>query len=448
MTEPVEPPPASESTTEGRVMKHIGGLCKFSPDGRFLANASAKHRIVVRLVSDLSVTQLFTCAGPASSLEWSPDSTLLYCAMSKIDTVQVFSMAYPDEFSCRISEGVGGIIDVLWAPDSRNILTIADFQLHISVWSLTGENEAMMRNPKLGALGVSFSPDGNFVSVAHRKECKDFVGIYACKAQWECVKYFPVASSDLEEIGWSPSGESVFVRDSPFEFLLLLYSPKGELIARYQAYSNALGIKCCAWGKDGTTLAVGSYDEVCRMVNVLTLSRTAEFKHTSTTHPTHRIVTDPNSAENETVTPRVISDENSTIANLQKSDVANDNPKRTVCTITPDLTKPMPRQGVGTVLWSAQSEFLATRNENMPYTVWIWAPRRDVKPVAVLEFDRKVCSLKWDPVKPRLAIATLATPTIALWSEEHPVQRIEVSDPEWLAREQTKGIRWHPTGRY
>ena len=428
-------------------MKQVGGLCKFSPDGQYLANVSAKHRVVVRLVSDWSVAQLFTCAGQVSALEWSPDSTLLCCAMQKLDTVQVFSLAYPEEFSCRISEGVAGVVDVLWAPDSRHLLTVADFQLHISVWSLTGESEAMMRNPKLGVAGISFSPDANFVSVAHRKECKDYIGIYSCKAQWECLKYFAVASSDLEEIAWSPSGESIFVRDSPFEYLLLLYSPKGDLIARYQPYANALGIKCCAWGTDGTSLAVGSFDEVCRVINALTLSRTAEFKHTSTTQPTVRIITGAANSETETVLPKSIGNENMALANVQKGEHSGDAHKRTVCTVAPDLTKPMPRQGVGTVLWSAQSELLASRNENMPYTVWIWSPKKDIKPIAVLEFDQKVCSLKWDPIKPRLAIATVGTASISLWTEEGGVSRVEVANPEWVAKEHTKGIRWHPLGK-
>jgi hypothetical protein len=75
-------------------------------------------------------------------------------------------------WSCKISEGVAGMTHALWAPDSRHVITVSDFQLHASVWSLVDSSKSMIRHPKLGAEGFAFSPDGLLLAVAERHDCK------------------------------------------------------------------------------------------------------------------------------------------------------------------------------------------------------------------------------------------------------------------------------------
>ena len=41
-----------------------------------------------------------------------------------------------------------------------------------------------------------------------------------------------------------------------------VYTPEGECLAAFQAYSGALGVKSLAWSPSGQLLAVGSYDQV------------------------------------------------------------------------------------------------------------------------------------------------------------------------------------------
>jgi hypothetical protein len=45
---------------------------------------------------------------------------------------QVWSLEQTD-WTCKIDEGSAGLVDVCWSPDSRHILTTADF--HVSVWN-------------------------------------------------------------------------------------------------------------------------------------------------------------------------------------------------------------------------------------------------------------------------------------------------------------------------
>lgn len=59
-----------------------------------------------------------------------------------------------------------------WTPDSRHYITVADFQLHATVWSLVDSAKYVIRSPKLAAEGFSFTADGELLAVAERHDCK------------------------------------------------------------------------------------------------------------------------------------------------------------------------------------------------------------------------------------------------------------------------------------
>ena len=63
-------------------------LVQFSPDGRFLASCS-QYRLVIRDTSTLQIVNLQTCLDPVQSIQWSPDSLFILCAMFKRGIVQV-----------------------------------------------------------------------------------------------------------------------------------------------------------------------------------------------------------------------------------------------------------------------------------------------------------------------------------------------------------------------
>ena len=98
---------------------------------------------------------------------------------------------------------------------------------------------------------------------------QDYVGIYTTES-WELVRHFQVDSVDLEDLAWSPDDTYLAIWDAPLEYKLLIYSPHGRKLADYQAYDNALGIKGVTWSPSSQFLAVGSYDEVCRVFTTLT----------------------------------------------------------------------------------------------------------------------------------------------------------------------------------
>ncbi|THG17046.1 hypothetical protein TEA_013190 [Camellia sinensis var. sinensis] len=290
------------------------GPCCFSPNSRFLAVA-VDYRLVIRDVLSLKrnrngnfenflvvkgkfedrcnkhyndsklscgceVVQLFSCLDKISYIEWAQDSEYILCGLYKRPMIQAWSLKQP-EWTCKIDEGPAGIAYARWSPDSRHILTTSDFQLRLTVWSLVNTACIHVQWPKHASKGVSFTQDGKFAAICTRRDCKDYVNLLSCHT-WEIMGVFAVDTLDLADIEWSPDDSAIVIWDSPLEYKVLIYSPDGRCLFKYQAYESGLGVKSVSWSPCGQFLAVGSYDQMLRVLNPLTWKVFAEFIHLST----------------------------------------------------------------------------------------------------------------------------------------------------------------------
>ena len=84
--------------------------------------------------------------------------------------------------------------------------------------------------------------------------------MYTC-SNWLLVQQFPVGTSDLEDIAWSPDCACIVAWDTCLTYKLVVFDPQGEILTAYTAYPNALGIKSVGWSPSGQMLAVGSFDQ-------------------------------------------------------------------------------------------------------------------------------------------------------------------------------------------
>jgi WD40 repeat protein len=48
---------------------------------------------------------------------------------------------------------------------------------------------------------------------------------------------------------------------------------------KFQPYDSALGIKCASFSNNGELLAIGSYDEKIRLINLVSLRLVVELEH-------------------------------------------------------------------------------------------------------------------------------------------------------------------------
>ncbi|XP_021510924.2 WD repeat-containing protein WRAP73 isoform X1 [Meriones unguiculatus] len=420
--------------------KLSGLLCRFSPDGKYLASC-VQYRLVVRDVKTLQILQLHTCLDQIQHVEWSADSLFILCAMYRRGLVQVWSLEQP-EWHCKIDEGSAGLVASCWSPDGRHILNTTEFHLRITVWSLCTKSVSYIKYPKACQQGITFTRDGRYLALAERRDCKDYVSIFVC-SDWQLLRHFDTDTQDLSGIEWAPNGCVLAAWDTCLEYKVLLYSLDGRLLAAYCAYEWSLGIKSVAWSPSSQFLAIGSYDGKVRLLNHVTWKMITEFGHPATINNPKTVVY----KEAEKIPrlglghlsfppPRAMAGALST--SESKYEIASG--PVSLQTLKPVTDRANPRMGVGMLAFSSDSYFLATRNDNVPNAVWVWDVEK-LKLSAVLEHSSPVRSFQWDPQRPRLAICT-GGGRVCLWSPAGCVSAQVPGEGDFPVL----GLCWHLSG--
>ena len=346
-----------------------------------------------------------------------------------VGVLQVWSIEQPS-WTCKIDSGLAGLSCSWWAPDSRHLLTMADFSLHLTLWSLVSKAVSLIKYPKLQQSGLDFTPDGRYMALAERRDCKDVLSVFECSS-WQLVQHFPVATHDLAGLRWAPDGSVLAVWDSVLDYKVLMYSMNGRCLATYSAYEHALGVKTVTWAPSGQFLAVGSFDEKLRVLNHLTWRAVAEHTHPLTVDSNGVAVYQEVEAKVPPLAPRTAA---------RQSHYEPLPLPVSVPAVRPDPEKPNPKLGVGLASFSPDSRYVMSRNDNMPCAVWVW-DMLELRLAALLLHTSPVRDVQWDPCQPRLAIAT-GCGRLYLWSPAGAVSVCVPCDPAFsLTR-----LVWHPNG--
>lgn len=69
---------------------------------------------------------VFSFSSPVQNIKFSPDCTMLLAVMAKSNVVEARSLQEED-WKARIEDSAAGIVNAIWSPDSRHILSFSDF---------------------------------------------------------------------------------------------------------------------------------------------------------------------------------------------------------------------------------------------------------------------------------------------------------------------------------
>ena len=352
------------------LFKQSQSLSKFSPDGQYIVSC-VSYKVIVRSTESLQILRLYTCMDAVQHVEWSSDSGFVLCAMYKRGICQVWSIDQPD-WTCKIDEGSAGLIHAQWSPDGRHVLTTADFNLRITVWSLVNKSISYIRYVKNSKDCLSFSEDGKYLALAECRKCRDCVSVFAVDS-WQLLKLFETNTEDLAGVRWSPDGRVICVWEHCLWYKVLIYTMDGRCLSTYQAYDWALGVKRICWSPTSQFLAVGSYDQKVRILNHITWRSISEFTHRSNIQSSNAVIYGETQTKPDL--PRcegLILDPTPAIFSTQSKYEIIRGPIQ-IPVIQPDPDKPNPKIGIGWLEFSSDNKYLATIDDSMKTAVHIWS---------------------------------------------------------------------------
>jgi hypothetical protein len=236
---------------------HNSGLLCFSDSSQYMASCVGS-RCTIRNVDTCEVVQVFSCIDKIEKVEFSPDSEYILCGLFDRCAVQVFCLSDP-QWKCRINEGLAGMKHARWCPDSRHVISESDFGIQLAVWSLVDGSCAMISYPKPGNI-MAFSDDNSYCAVGLRIELQDYIGFYAVNYQrddinphhnpgssmnqWNELSKFKCKSHDMTALHFVPNSHLIIAVESVLQYKITVYMPTGEVVTSYEAYEQALGIRC------------------------------------------------------------------------------------------------------------------------------------------------------------------------------------------------------------
>lgn len=127
----------------------------------------------------LRVLNKYQFTDVVSHLEWSPDGVYILIGIQKRAQAFVKSVA-DSEWQCKVDEGLAGMVSCRWAPTSRHILTVSEFNLRLTVWSMVDKSVQYIQSPKHESRGLCFSPNNKIMALIEKnlEDSRDMIGLY------------------------------------------------------------------------------------------------------------------------------------------------------------------------------------------------------------------------------------------------------------------------------
>jgi WD40 repeat protein len=365
-----------------------------SPSGHYLASippASKSLRIHATHAPDrFTDVSLRIALKDVTGLQWSNESDRIAVCSAKL--IEVIDLEDADH-RIRLDNGSGGFGRFVNAEfvGPELLLVVWEFG-RAKVWDLVTGRAGDLGEVKCSCDGARWrlrpGRDGQTGTLAllSRVNAEDVLNLYLPASQ-KLVGAVRLPTTDAQAIEWSPDGRWLAVLDvgtatQGVHFLI----PDGNLYRSYPTARNdeslGLGIKSMTWAASGQLVALTRYDGRIVLLNTRTFSPKAVIEHTT--------IIDQRSQEQQA---RIW--EETVAASGERSYNAVAQP------FSPPLTRAKPTHepaelGVAEAHFSCDGSWLATRDERMLNTVWIWN-MNSLNAHAVLVQHSNIRKLHWHP---------------------------------------------------
>jgi WD40 repeat protein len=202
-----------------------------------------------------------------------------------------------------------------------------------------------------------------------------------------------IPTIDAQSLAWSPDGRWLAVLDTPTATTSVhFYTPDGHLFKSHATCTDdsQLGVKSISWSSDSSTVAICRYDSGIELLSARTFALRAVIKHGTTIDQT----------DSEVSERQAIVWQESVSSSGERSYVSASQPVSPPVTRLKPSTEPA-ELGIAEASFSADTHYLASRDERMLSTVWIW----DVATLsahAVILQHSNVRRIYWHPTRSSL----------------------------------------------
>lgn len=376
----------------------IGSGASISPSGELLACISnSKLKICYTHAPERAADYKTRLQSKDVSLiKWSDDNTrvLLYSA-------QLIEVLNIDDESdrVRLENGSGGLGRFTSADfvGSDSLFTTWEFG-RAKLWNLCTGKGHEVGDLKTRSEGRNWAPrpisdeSPQALALLSRVQAQDQLTIHFPSID-RTTEPTILSTVDARNLSWSPDGRWIGVLDAAYAHPgVFILTPDGQPFRSFPAPTQdedgdlELGVKAITWSLDSRILAISRHDSQITLVNTKTFAPLAVIEHSTTI--------DQNSVPPE---DRAKIWQESVSASNARSFAHSTQPVSPPQSRVKVSTEPS-ESGIAETRFSADGRYLATRDETMLSTVWIWNTQT-LRAHAVLIQHNNVRRLHWHPAK-------------------------------------------------
>ena len=331
-----------------------------------------------------------------TAIKWSDDSSLV--AITSPQLIEVLDLE--DDAHIRLDNGSGGLGRFASADfvGDNHLIVLWEFG-RAKLWCLSDGKGTDLGDLKTKCEGRNWAARPNA-----GKATQMLALLSRVAAQDQLVLHFPtdersilpqtLSTIDARGLTWSPDGRWLAALDTAHANpSLFVFTPDGHQYRTHPAMQAKeddfdLGIKAIAWSPDSRSVAISRYDNIVTLLNTRTFTPTATIEHSTT-------IAEPAKPGAAICAWR----EAVSASNLRSYSPAS-------LPVSPPLsrtrTSSEPSEiGIAEVIFSADGLHLATRDQRMLSTVWIWDVS-SLRAKAVLLQHSNVRRLHWHSTQKQL----------------------------------------------